>query len=91
MAFEAAGADDAGVAAAATGTGEGAGIAAAAATASVARAAAFAAVVARAEVRAQLVEAIQAFHALRAQVQRLRGDVPAVSPQPVNVPNGGAR
>ncbi|MFK4046398.1 Cobalt-zinc-cadmium resistance protein czcC (plasmid) [Roseomonas mucosa] len=43
------------------------------------------------DTRAQLVEAIQAFHALRAQVQRLRGDVPAVSPQPVNVPNGGAR
>jgi cobalt-zinc-cadmium efflux system outer membrane protein len=43
------------------------------------------------DTRAQLVEAIQAFHALRAQVQRLRGDLPAVSPQPVNAPNGSAR
>ena len=43
------------------------------------------------DTRAQLVEAIQAFHALRAQVQRLRGDLPAVSAQPVNAPNGSAR
>ena len=43
------------------------------------------------DTRAQLVEAIQAFHALRAQVQRLRGDLPAVSVQPVNAPNGSAR
>ena len=43
------------------------------------------------DTRAQFVEAIQAFHALRAQVQRLRGNLPAVSPQPVNAPNGSAR
>ncbi|MBI0538469.1 TolC family protein [Roseomonas sp. KE2513] len=43
------------------------------------------------DTRAQLVEAMQAFHALRAQVQRLRGDLPAVPSQPVNAPNGSAR
>ena len=43
------------------------------------------------DTRAQLVEAIQAFHALRAQVQRLRGDLPAVSAQPVNAPSRSAR
>ena len=43
------------------------------------------------DTRAQLVEAIQTFHALRAQVQRLRGDLPAASLQPVNAPNGSAR
>ena len=43
------------------------------------------------DTRAQFVEAIQSFHALRAQVQRLRGDLPAAPSQPVNIPNGSAR
>ena len=43
------------------------------------------------DARAQLVDATQTFHAFRAQVQRLRGDLPAVSTQPVNAPNRSAR
>ncbi|MFZ6765282.1 TolC family protein [Pseudoroseomonas sp. WGS1072] len=43
------------------------------------------------DTRAQLVEAYRDFHTLRAAVQRLRGELPAVPPRPTNIQTRSAR